>query len=161
MWAASVPNPPRPVIGPSIEVPATPAYAATARLFAAAAARHFGVGEADVDDARLAVSEVFTAALVSAPSGSMGPVQLDVTPAADGLVAFRVDLPGTLPPPAEAAGVDASAGGEGFAVPTSFQLVWELFPALTVEPGPGDRTVVAFHVPVGGAAALDEQAPEP
>ena len=142
--------------GPSIEVPATPAYAATARLFAAAAARHFGVGEADVDDARLAVSEVFTAALVSGHAGPGGSVQVGVASGSDGLVAFHVDLPGVLPDADEEAGpIDGSDGREGFVVPTSVRLVRELFPDVTVEAGPGDRTVVAFHVPVGGASALD------
>ena len=48
-----------------IELPADAALALTARMFVAAAARHFGLDEAPVEDLRLATSELFTNAVES------------------------------------------------------------------------------------------------
>ena len=41
----------------SLELPADPAYVATARMFGAAIARHAGIGEEDVEDLKLGISE--------------------------------------------------------------------------------------------------------
>lgn len=46
-----------------IELPADAALALTARMFVAAAARHFGLDEGPVEDLRLATSELFTNAV--------------------------------------------------------------------------------------------------
>jgi hypothetical protein len=48
-----------------IELPADAALALTARMFVAAAARHFGLDGAPVEDLRLATSELFTNAVES------------------------------------------------------------------------------------------------
>jgi|SRR5438552_4065971 len=48
-----------------IELPADAALALTARMFVAAAARHFGLDRAPVEDLRLATSELFTNAVES------------------------------------------------------------------------------------------------
>jgi len=48
-----------------IELPADAALALTARMFVAAAARHFGLDESPVEDLRLATSELFTNAVES------------------------------------------------------------------------------------------------
>ena len=140
-----------------IELPAAPPYVATARLFAAAAARHFGVGEADVEDARLAVSEIVTASLVRAGTGPAGGVRLTVAPAPDGAVAFRVDVPGRLPAPADDQEAPDGFGGEdGFAVSMSLRLIHELFSDTSVESVEPDRTVVGFSLPPAGQTGRDE-----
>lgn len=41
----------------SLNVPADPAYVATARMFGSAIARHFGMGEEAVEDLKLGISE--------------------------------------------------------------------------------------------------------
>ena len=43
----------------TIELPGRPAYASTARMFVSSIARHFGCSQHDVDDLKLAISEVF------------------------------------------------------------------------------------------------------
>ena len=147
------------MLGPTIELPATPAYVATARLFAAAAARHFGVEEADVEDARLAVSEIVTASLVHAGGAATGAVEVSVAPPSDGIVTFRVGVPGRLPERAEdVEGLDGFADDERFAVRMTLRLIHELFADTMVEPIEPGRTVVAFSVPLPESSDPGEDA---
>lgn len=50
----------------TLELPADPAYVATARLFAWTLARHFGVSEEVLEDLKLAISEACVRALTTA-----------------------------------------------------------------------------------------------
>jgi anti-sigma regulatory factor (Ser/Thr protein kinase) len=71
----------------AIEIPAEPAYVATARMFGTALARHFGVAEPTIEDLKLAISEACAVFIRGAPSD--GPVL--VRAEADGArLRFRV-----------------------------------------------------------------------
>jgi anti-sigma regulatory factor (Ser/Thr protein kinase) len=70
-----------------LSVPANAEYLSTARLFAAAAARHFSAVEDAVEDLRLAVSEASTLVLQRSPSPSA--LRVDVQPLPGG-VAVRI-----------------------------------------------------------------------
>lgn len=62
-----------------LELPATPEFASTARIFAASVARQFGAEEETVADVKLAVSEVCTFAIDSNdPDG--GKVRINIRP---------------------------------------------------------------------------------
>jgi Histidine kinase-like ATPase domain len=149
--------------GPSVVLPANPAYAATARLFVASSARHFGVHETDVDDARLAVSEVFTASIASLVSGSASPatgsvrvapapgsVRVALAPGPDGAVLLQMAVPGVLPGPDGEHDTRDEALEDGTAADTSIRLVRILFPDTTIEAGEDGGTVVAFTIPGAG-----------
>jgi hypothetical protein len=149
------------VNGPSVVLPAAPAYAATARLFVAAVARHYGVDEADVEDARLAVSEVFAAAMASRqaedPEGSF---QVGAASLADGMIGFRIEVPVVLPRSTDQAGAPGDRFEQGEpAVATSLRLVRSLFPDTTIEPGQAGRTVVEFSVALGERISRDVSTP--
>jgi anti-sigma regulatory factor (Ser/Thr protein kinase) len=60
----------------TLEIPVDPAYAVTARLFVATAARDLGLSDGSVDDLRLAVSELVANAVEADESG---PITLTVT----------------------------------------------------------------------------------
>ncbi len=148
--------------GPSVTLPATPAYAATARLFVAAAARHFGVDEADVDDARLAVSEVFAASVASLASqpagGSPGSVHVALAPGLDGAVLLQMAVPAALPSSDDRPDLPDEVFRNDAAADTSLRLVRILFPDTAIEARADGATVVAFTVP--GAGEDGEGAPE-
>lgn len=59
----TTPSEARPVAACVLEIPPQAAYVGTARLFAGAVARHFGIDEGSVDDLKLAVSEACNAAI--------------------------------------------------------------------------------------------------
>src|SRR5690349_16267349 len=140
--------------GPSVVLPANPAYAATARLFVASSARHFGVHETEVDDARLAVSEVFTASIASLVSGSASPatgsVRVALAPGPDGAVLLQMAVPGVLPGPDGEHDTRDEALEDGTAADTSIRLVRILFPDTTIGAGEDGGTVVAFTIPGAG-----------
>jgi hypothetical protein len=145
---------------PSVELPAAPAYVATARLFVAAVARHFGLEEADVDDARLAVSEVFAAALASRRAEDpQGSVTVAVASHGGGAIGFRMDVPAALPLPGDQddAPADRFDGDDTAAVATSLRLVRSLFPDATIDTGRAGRTVVEFTAATGEEDAAAEQ----
>ena|SRR5437016_5031916 len=141
-------------VGPSVVLPANPAYAATARLFVASSARHFGVDETDVDDARLAVSEVFTASIASLVSGSpslaTGSVRVALAPGPDGAVLLQMAVPGALPGPDGEHDAPYEALEGGTAAGTSIRLVRILFPDTSIEAAEDGGTVIAFTIPGAG-----------
>jgi anti-sigma regulatory factor (Ser/Thr protein kinase) len=59
----------------TLEIPAEPAYAVTARLFVVAAARDLGVSDETAEDLRLAASELVANAV---DAGEPGPIRLTV-----------------------------------------------------------------------------------
>ena len=61
----------------SLDIPAEPSFLFTARMFAAAIARHFGCGEDAVEDLKIAISEAVTNALKAHRDGSVAePIRL-------------------------------------------------------------------------------------
>ena len=83
-----------------LSVPANAEYLSTARLFAAAAARHFSAVEDAVEDLRLAVSEASTFVLQRSPPPSA--LRVGIRPLPEG-VAVRVHAAADRAEPAGAA----------------------------------------------------------
>jgi len=71
-----------------LEIPGDAAHLSTARLFAAAVGRHFGVDESAIDDVKLGVSEAVTTA-VDDPDRA-GPPTIVVRRVDDGTLWFEV-----------------------------------------------------------------------
>ena len=112
----------------SLELVADPALLATARLFAAAAARAGGCDDDVVEDVRLAVSEACARAIRGASNGDRVAVDAYVGP--DG-VAFVVDGP------------TATVGEDDI---DGLDLVATLFPSAATS-ADGRRTTVRFDAP--------------
>jgi anti-sigma regulatory factor (Ser/Thr protein kinase) len=73
----------------TLEIPVDPAYAVTARLFVATAARDLGLRDGSVDDLRLAVSELVANAV---ETGEPGPIALTVATEAGGLLVLATGV---------------------------------------------------------------------
>ena len=114
----------------ALEFVADPALLATARLFAAAAARAGGCDDDVVEDVRLAVSEACARAIRGAIDGERIEIQAHVGP--DG-VGFVVEGPSAT------IGVDDIDG---------LDLVSTLFPTSATS-AEGRRTIVRFDAPTG------------
>jgi serine/threonine-protein kinase RsbW len=106
----------------SIEFPPIPAYVGTARLFVAAAARHFEVEEERVEDLKVAVSEACTTAIrVRASAAEEDPVRVVVRTDAG---ALTVEVPGA---PQEASDPEDSTTGD-LVRSLGVELIRSLFP---------------------------------
>jgi Histidine kinase-like ATPase domain len=111
-----------------LELAADPALLATARLFAAAAARAAGCDDLIVEDVRLAVSEACAASMRGATGDER--VSIGARVGSEG-VSFAVEGPSGPSDGAEIAGLD---------------LVAALFPSASTS-GNGGRTTVRFDAP--------------
>lgn len=121
----------------TIELPAEPAYVATARMFASTLARHFEVEEELVDDIKLAVSEACTRALGS--DGELALAALHV----EGRLTFevaQVDLPAPSPE-ADTPTPEELAAGLGV------ELIRALFEDADLVRGTGGGRAIRFSVP--------------
>lgn len=90
-----------------LSIPAEPEYVGAARLFLAAAGRHFGLSEELLADVKVAVSEVCAEAV---EDGAAGPIRIWVQPATEALhveVGPRTD---TLAPGSSANGHNPVGG---------------------------------------------------
>jgi hypothetical protein len=122
-----------------IELPADAALALTARMFVAAAARHFGLDEAPIEDLRLATSELFTNAVES----GNGSVSFGLGRAGERLVIHASGI-GRLdsddPVAVEAGGIRSMA--------TRRDLLEALFPGIrvTFDDGGSVAIVTTIHV---------------
>ena len=113
-----------------LEVAADPALLATARLFAAAAARAGGCDDDVVEDVRLAVSEACTRSMRGA--GPADRISVDAHVSLTG-VSFVVEGP------------SGTGGGDDI---DGLDLVAALFPTASTA-GDGSRTTVRFDAPAG------------
>jgi anti-sigma regulatory factor (Ser/Thr protein kinase) len=73
----------------TLEIPVDPAYAVTARLFVATAARDLGLRDGSVDDLRLAVSELVANAV---ETGEPGPIALTIATEPGGLLVLATGV---------------------------------------------------------------------
>jgi hypothetical protein len=112
----------------ALELVADPALLATARLFAAAAARAGGCDDDVVEDVRLAVSEACARAIRGAIDGERIEIQAHVGP---GGVGFVVEGP------------SATIGDDDI---DGLDLVATLFPSAATS-ADGRRTIVRFDAP--------------
>lgn len=127
----------------TLEIPAEAAYVSTARLFAGAMARHFGVPEEAVDDLKLAISEACNGAirLREAEEGAR-PILIEVSPEGTSLT-FEIE--------------DAIEAGPSLAGDTtgdltrglSIELIQALFPEAQMLAGQGGGTRLRLSVPLG------------
>lgn len=111
----------------SIELPASAEHISTARIFAAAVARHFGCDAGDVEDLKIALSEACGSAISHSGPGSNQPVKVRATPS-PGILTFEInaDRKSELERSAEAA--TASENTEEQMLALSAELIAALFP---------------------------------
>ncbi|MCA1830131.1 MAG: ATP-binding protein [Actinobacteria bacterium] len=128
-----------------LEIPPDPASIRTARLFAAAVARHFACAEGEVEDVRLAVSEAVTSA-VRAQSDLRDPTPIRVAAErADSRLLFEITSTG--PPPVAPEAGQTPPGGlyEGS---LGVALVDSLFDDSAIARTSDGGTLVAFSLAI-------------
>jgi anti-sigma regulatory factor (Ser/Thr protein kinase) len=119
----------------TIELPAEPAYVATARMFAASLARQVGVGEEVLDDLKLAVSEACARALTSAADGRLR------------VAATRTEERLMFEVPQGAPRLSREATTEDLAAGLSLELITVLFEDAEIVRDVDGGQVVRFSVP--------------
>lgn len=129
----------------TLEIPAEAAYVSTARLFAGAVSRHFGVDEDAVDDLKLAVSEACNGAIRYRETESANrPIRIDVTTDGASLV---FELEDAIDPGSSGSGVNTEDMIRGL----SIELIQALFPSAAMTPGPGGGTNVRLPISLDAA----------
>jgi serine/threonine-protein kinase RsbW len=125
-----------------LEIPSEAAYVSTARLFAGAVARHFGIDEDAVDDLKLAVSEACNGAIRYRETESANrPIRIDVTTDGASLV-FEIE--DAIDPGASRPGVNTEDMIRGL----SIELIQALFPNAGMIPGRGGGTNMRLSIPL-------------
>jgi serine/threonine-protein kinase RsbW len=119
----------------ALEIPPDPEQVRTARLFAAAAARHFDIDEERVEDLKVAVSEACTNAIQShAEAGLADPVRITATVVPGGVRFAIVDRgPGFHPEIALDTGEGYTPPGGLVGGSLGLSLIQALFPSLSIE----------------------------
>jgi anti-sigma regulatory factor (Ser/Thr protein kinase) len=118
-----------------LEIPAVPVHLGTARTFSSQIARHAGVGDAVVEDVKLAVSEACAGSVDPVGAGERVVIRSSLGPE---VVAFEVEGGGDFAP-------DLSQDG-----PARLDLIRTLFPDASLNRHDDGRTTVRFSVPFGG-----------
>lgn len=134
-----------------LDVPPEPEHVRTARLFAAAAARHFSLREERIEDLKVAISEACTNAFrAHADAGLSDPVRVIAVAEADGVRFSVVDAGrGFEPPPADA-GKDYTPPGGIFDGSLGLTLIHSLFPDAEIARNAGAGMTVSFVVQTNG-----------
>jgi serine/threonine-protein kinase RsbW len=137
-----------------LDIPPDPEQVRTARLFAAATARHFQLDEERVEDLKVAISEACTNAITShARAGISDPVTIVATRIPSGLRFAVVDRGRGFEPGPVLAATDDDRAASGFGEGSlGLMLVRALFPSLTIERNP-DR---GMTVTITASATSDE-----
>jgi serine/threonine-protein kinase RsbW len=117
-----------------LEIPPDPEQVRTARLFAAAAARHFDIDEDRVEDLKVAVSEACTNAIKShAEAGLAEVIKITASPVAGGILVAIVDQgPGFDPQDALEAAQDYTPPAGLVEGTLGLTLIRALFPSLEI-----------------------------
>jgi serine/threonine-protein kinase RsbW len=147
---------PGPAIGTerlALDIPPDPEHVRTARLFAAATARHYGIGEEDVEDLKVAVSEAVTNAIRAHADAAVGD-PISIVASADGsAVRFDVIDAGAGFDPAERASDSADYTPPGGLIEGTLGLVVisALFPnaAIVSNPDHGMTVSIVIERPAG------------
>jgi anti-sigma regulatory factor (Ser/Thr protein kinase) len=110
----------------SIELPSSAEHISTARIFAAAVARHFGCDAGDIEDLKIVLSEACGSAISHSGPGSNQPVKVRATPS-PGILTFEInaDRKSELERSAESA---PSENTEEQMLALSAELIAALFP---------------------------------
>jgi len=129
-----------------LEISADPAHARTARLFAAAAARHFGVDDERVEDLKVAISEAATNAInAHRRDGIDDPITLIAAPEPGGLRFAVVDAGAGFDPDVELSATYTPPRGlsEGS---LGLTLIRSLFPTIAIERNADRGMTISFVV---------------
>jgi serine/threonine-protein kinase RsbW len=133
-----------------LDLPPDAASIRTARLFAAAIARHFLVNEDAVEDLKLAISEACTNAVKAHAEASVSdPVTITAQSSGDAIL-FEVSDAGNgfIPPPVEEMRTPPQGLFEGS---LGLTLINSLFPDVQIVPNPERGVTVSFRCPAGTA----------
>ena len=123
----------------TLNVPSDPAYVATARMFSSTVARHFGAGEDEIDDLKLAVSEACSASM----RDGIAPGGVRVTAIHEApLLWFEVSWPEAGVAGDYAPTPDHAAAGLGL------EIVRALFENAELSRSEGGDAVIRFSLPV-------------
>jgi Histidine kinase-like ATPase domain len=124
--------------GFTLQVPADPAFMATARMFTSAVGRQWGADESTIEDLKLAVSEAVTGSM-AAPSQES--VRITAHHRAPRL---RFEISGPDP-------VSESGPGAGSdLVPTGLELIQALFEDAEMDAHEREGFVIRFSIPLSG-----------
>ena len=135
-----------------LDVAPEPEHARTARLFAAAAARHYGVAEERVEDLKVAISEACTNAFrAHTDAGISDPVRVVAVAEAGGVRFSVVDAGRGFEPPPPDAGKDYTPPGGIFEGSLGLTLIHSLFPDAEISRNTGAGMTVSFVVETNGA----------
>lgn len=122
----------------SLEIPADPAYVATARLFSAAVGRQFGVEEERVEDLKVAISEACTVVMREG-SGSV----LVRTEERDRALGFELFGSGTV-----AATLEEEGTPQDFSKGVAAEMIRALFEGAAIETSErGTRVAFSIEAP--------------
>jgi anti-sigma regulatory factor (Ser/Thr protein kinase) len=128
----------------AIDLPAVPAYLSTARLFAAAIARHFGVEEEVLEDLKLAVTEACSA-FMRYEDGE-GTLRLQVTGTSDRLTLEVTSAELAIQAPSPPGADGGSPTPRGVAAELGMDLIRSLFEDSQIVTE--DTSRVRFSVPL-------------
>jgi serine/threonine-protein kinase RsbW len=126
----------------AIDLPADPAYLSTVRLFASAIARHFGVGDEDVEDLKMAVTEA-CAAFLRYEETDRGSLHVEVAASSERLACEVTSA--DLSIPSTPASADTPTP-RGVAAGLGLDLLSSLFEDSEIVAG--ERSTIRFSVPL-------------
>jgi serine/threonine-protein kinase RsbW len=133
-----------------LDVAPEPEHVRTARLFAAAAARHFSVAEEKVEDLKVAISEACTNAFrAHTDAGISDPVRVIAVAEAAGVRFSVVDAGRGFEPP-QPAGEDYTPPRGIFEGSLGLTLIHSLFPDAEIARNAGSGMTVSFVVETNG-----------
>lgn len=126
----------------TLEMPREAAYMATARLFAASVARHFGVDEELIPDLKLAISEACAGEILT----GTGESEVRISAAFENSVLrFEVSQPEEMPSPSIAATGNTPSPGETASL--GVEIIQTLFEDAEIVDGPDGGRVLRFGAP--------------
>ncbi|HSL67956.1 MAG TPA: ATP-binding protein [Actinomycetota bacterium] len=135
-----------------LEFPPQAPYVSTARIFAAAVARHFGVDEDSVDDLKIAVSEACTSAIRARRDGlADGPVRLEALVEGSRLVFLAKDA-GVPEGDGAQAALEGGSSWDRIANRLGLETIRALFPQAEVLAGDGRTGDLRFGLDLGSPA---------
>jgi anti-sigma regulatory factor (Ser/Thr protein kinase) len=111
----------------SIELPASAEHISTARIFAAAVARHFGCDAGDIEDLKIVLSEACGSAISHSGPGSDEPVKVRATPS-PGALTFEINGHRRRELEKSAASATSDGNTEEQMLALSAELIAALFP---------------------------------
>jgi len=140
-----------------LEIPPDPEQIRTARLFAAASARHFGIDEERVEDLKVAISEACTNAMKAHRHSGLGdPIRVIATPDPGGVRFAVVDAGAGFDPPEALVEAEDDAPPSGITEGTlGLALIGALFPGAEIERNAGRGMTVLIFVEHSNAEAPD------